>query len=52
LARPAAESRHGGLYFASGSYLFLFLTIPVTPIISKFTRPIVAKFSGLAELWL
>ena len=31
---------------------FLFLTIPVRPIISKSIEPISAKFSGMVKLWL
>jgi len=54
LARPAAESRHGGLsvkFMVLAIYLFYFI-IPVRPTISKSTGPISAKFSGLVELWL
>jgi len=46
-ARPAVESRHSWLYVL---LLFLFLTIPVRPIISKSTGPIFAKFSVSGEL--
>ena len=45
LARPAAESRHGGQYvLLLFIYLFIyFSTIRVGPIISKSTRPTFAK---------
>jgi len=47
--RQAAESRHDKLHVL---LLFLFITIFVRQIVSKFTRLIFAKFSGLVELWL
>ena len=33
-------------------FLYYILTVSVRPIISTYTGPIFAKFSGLAELWL
>jgi len=49
---PAAESRHSGLYVLLLFLIYLFLTIPLRPIISKSTRLIFAEFPGLVELSL
>jgi len=48
LAHSAAHRRPAGYTFCS-CFLFIFFTIPVGPITSKSTGPIVAKFSGLVE---
>ena len=53
LACPAAENRYSRLHVLFlFLILYLLLTIPVKPIISKRNGPIFAKISGLVELWL
>jgi len=45
LTHPAAESRHGGLNITRLFLIFyLFLTIPVGPVISKSTGPDFVRF--------
>jgi len=52
MARPAAESRHGGYMFCFRFFYLFILTIPFIPIklISKSFLPIFSKFLGLVEL--
>ena len=47
-----AKSRHGGYMFCFCFLFICLLMIPVRPIISKSTRPMLAIFAEMVELWL